>query len=303
MIGLRPSYGALRAVYNACDASSKLITETARNAGLLLTFYYNPQIGLPFCGFYDIMMRMMQMENSLNTKPATRGRNKMTVFVRFANSIYNCEVIVKDSVGTRKYFVDLTEANEERFDFLEIDVKSGDFELTVLPQMADYKAIMSEMEITDRKDRLAKKIGNAMLSFADSTMLRVGCKYRVSGLKDGNTIFLCQQEYVFGTFDRFDLLGLLPMAYMFFEASYSGCRFDLSDAFELNRKAVISTSRKIALTDVGLQLILTYPLQVGRIKRLSKNKKIKRTLIKFNRMNEEQRQRVLEKKEKFMSRL
>lgn len=221
----------------------------------------------------------------------------MKVFLHFSQSMYNCEVIVNDTAGQHNYFVNLVSMEADSFEFLEIEAASGDFVLTVLPQMADYKSMMAEAEIADWKDRLAKKIGNAICSLVDTMMLRVGCTYNVSNVKDMDTIYLSGQEYVFGKIDGFDLLGLLPVFYMFFEASCHGHRCEMLDAFAMNRKQVISSSRALALSCLDLDVIFTYPVQVGRIKFLTSNKKVKKTLLKFNQMNEEQRQKVLNKKE------
>lgn len=75
----------------------------------------------------------------------------MKVFLHFSQSMYksmyNCEVIVKDTAGQHNYFVNLVSMEADSFEFLEIEAASGDFVLTVLPQMADYKSMMAEAEI------------------------------------------------------------------------------------------------------------------------------------------------------------
>lgn len=225
----------------------------------------------------------------------------MKIFLNFSNSIYDCDVIVEDSQGRRNYYAELANAKEDNSTLIEIDVADGNFDLTLIPQMPNYKSALSEMEIESWKDKIAKKAANALLSAVDQMFLRVGCKYRVSGVQENETIFLYSQEYVFGTFDRFELLELIPMAYMFFEAYAGGCRLEIFDAFGMNRKEVISYSRKITLLNFGLHLIVTYPTQVGRVKRLTSNKKIGKTLKRFSRINDEQRHEVLERQEKFLS--
>ncbi|MBO5269249.1 MAG: hypothetical protein J6B77_00580 [Clostridia bacterium] len=224
----------------------------------------------------------------------------MTFHLFFSGSLYDTEIIVKDSDGTHRYFMPALQEEEASERFLDVEAASGDFELTLIPQMTDYRSALSEMEIENWKDKHAKKAANTLCSFLDHTLLRVGCTYRVSGLSDGDSITVDEQTYIFGTFDRFDFLELIPMAYMFYEASSDGCRFPLSDAFPTNRKKVISSARKIALIDFGLHLIVTYPFQVGRIKRLSKSQKVRRTLIRFNKMDETERRAVLDRMERFM---
>ena len=226
----------------------------------------------------------------------------MKVSLHFLSGIYNCEVIIKDTVGTRNYDVNLVAVAPDSHHVVEIDVENDNFELTVIPKMADYESAWADMDIQNWKEKLAQKAINALLSALDKMMLRVGCTYVISEVKEHDVIYLTPQEYLFGTFDKFDLFELIPMAYMFFETSYNGALCKCSNAFPTNRKEVVSCAKKLSLLDFGLHLILTYPIQVGRIKKLTSNKKVKRTLIKFNRLNEQERRKILDKKEKFMSR-
>ena len=222
---------------------------------------------------------------------------KLSLF--FSNSLYNCEAIIKDISGIKKY---VTNFEEKQSDFLEIDVESSSFELTVIPKMPDYKSAFLDMKVQNWKDCLAQKVGNALCSTLDKMLLRVGCTYMVSNTKENDVICIRGQEYIFGTFDKFDLFELVPMAYMFFEASCNGDLCKCSDAFALNRKEVISSAKKLILIDFGLHLLFTYPIQIGRIKKLTSDKKIKRTLIKFNTLDKKEREKILNKKEEFMSR-
>jgi hypothetical protein len=222
---------------------------------------------------------------------------KLSLF--FSNSLYNCEAIIKDTSGIKKY---ITNFEEKQSDFLEIDVESSGFELTVIPKMPDYKSAFLDMEVQNWKDRLAQKVGNALCSTLDKMLLRVGCTYMISDTKENDIICICGQEYIFGTFDKFDLFELVPMAYMFFEASCNGDLCKCSDAFAMNRKDVVSSAKKLVLIDFGLHLLFTYPIQIGRIKKLTSDRKVKKTLVKFNTLDKKEREKILNKKEKFMSR-
>jgi len=222
---------------------------------------------------------------------------KLSLF--FSNSLYNCEAIIKDTSGIKKY---ATNFEDKQSDFLEIDVENSSFELTVIPKMPDYKSAFSDMEVQNWKDRLAQKVGNALCSTLDKMLLRVGCTYMISDTKENDIICICGQEYIFGTFDKFDLFELVPMAYMFFEASCNGDLCKCSDAFALNRKEVISSAKKLILIDFGLHLLFTYPIQIGRIKKLTSDRKVKGTLLKFNMLDKKEREKILSKKEEFMSR-
>ena len=217
----------------------------------------------------------------------------------FSNSPYDCEVIIKDTSEIHNYVVNVS---DKQFNLLEIDVESSRFELTLIPKMPDYKSAFSDMEIQNFKDRLAQKIGNTLCSVLDKMLLRVGCTYMISDTKENDIICICGQEYIFGTFDKFDLFELVPMAYMFFEASCNGDICKCSDAFATNRKDVVSSAKKLVLIDFGLHLLFTYPIQIGRIKKLTSDRKVKKTLIKFNTMDKKEREKFLSAQEQFISR-
>ena len=217
----------------------------------------------------------------------------------FSNSPYDCEIIIKDTSEIHNYVVNVS---DKQSDLLEIDVESSRFELTLIPKMPDYKSAFSDMEIQNFKDRLAQKIGNALCSVLDKMLLRVGCTYMISDTKENDIICICGQEYIFGTFDKFDLFELVPMAYMFFEASCNGDICKCSDAFAMNRKDVVSSAKKLVLIDFGLHLLFTYPIQIGRIKKLTSDRKVKKTLVKFNTLDKKEREKFLSSQEQFISR-
>ena len=223
----------------------------------------------------------------------------MILSLDFSNSPYDCEVIIKDMSEIHNYVVNVS---DKQSDLLEIDVESSRFELTLIPKMPDYKSAFSDMEIQNFKDRLAQKIGNTLCSVIDKMLLRVGSTYIISNAKDDNVIRIESQEYIFGTFDKFDLFELVPMAYMFFEASCNGDICKCSDAFAMNRKDVVSSAKKLVLIDFGLHLLFTYPIQIGRIKKLTSDRKVKKTLIKFNTMDKKEREKFLSAQEQFISR-
>ncbi len=233
-------------------------------------------------------------------KQSVIGRNgKMRIRFEVSKSIYNCNLRIDDIMGTQNFLVRLDDSEVETA-VLEIDVCDGDFELTVTPVSPDYESIFNDVGANGWKEKLAVKLGSGLFSMLDKTMLRVACKYRLTGLTDGDTVYIQGQEYVFGWFDKFDFFELIPMMYMFFETSCRGRRFTLLSAYETNRRDVVKSARQIML--LNYENILIYPIQVGRIKRLSKNKKINKTLMKFNTLSDEEREKILLKKEEFFSR-
>ena len=217
-------------------------------------------------------------------------------------TIYDCSVKITDSAGERIYYISSIYEEGMNYSSITAEVFDSDFLLSLIPVMTDKNAILEDIEVKDWKDKLAKIASSAILNSIEKTLLRVGCDYKITGVQDGDRLDISLQNYVYGTFDRFDILELVPMCYVFYEVSSFNERFELVNAFEINRKDILNFARSLALLDVGgngIFALITYPIQVNRIKHLSKNKKIFKTLKKFNNLSESDRRRFLEKQEKF----
>ena len=218
-------------------------------------------------------------------------------------SIYDCKLQITDLHGSHYYLLPAINDDKNPEQCIVADVYGSEFDLALIPLMPDTSSVYQELEENNWKDKLAKQASKLLLNSLDKTMLRVGCNYHISGLQDGDRLDISLQSYAFGTFDRFEILELIPMCYMFFEVSIFNNYHKLTDAFETNRKDVLKFARTIAFADVlGIGFFLTlftYPIQVGRIKHLTRNKKVLKTLTKFNNLSDTERQRFLEKQEKF----
>ena len=230
----------------------------------------------------------------------------MKITLVLKESIYDCKIQITDSIESRYYYISALCEDENVTPFITAEIYDNDFDLTLIPIMPDTTSMLNDFEENNWKDKFAKKAIKILSSSLEKAILRVGCTYRVEQVQDGDRLDINLQTYTFGTFDRFDLLELMPMMYMFFEVFNFNKLFKLKEAFETNRKDVLRFAKTFALTDIlgnGLFLTLfTYPIQVSRIKRLTKNKKISKVLTKFNNLSDTERQRFLEKQEKFFDR-
>lgn len=75
-------------------------------------------------------------------------------------------------------------------------------------------------------------------------------------------------------------------------------------AIAVNRKEVIRFARqlyRLQLLSDFFGVLLTYPFQIGRVKHLSKKRKVTKTLQQFLSLNEAERQRFLDKQERFFN--
>lgn len=229
----------------------------------------------------------------------------MKISFALKESIYNCKVQITDLQGSRTYLIPAVSDDELSEQWITADIYGTEFDLTLIPMMPDIEPIFNELEERTWKDKLAIKVTKFLISSLDKIMLRVGCAYHIDKIQDGDRLDIALQTYAFGTFDRYNLLELFPVAYMFFEAFQGDKRFSLTTAFETNRKEVLKAARGITLAgSFGfgflLTLIFVYPIQIGRVKWLTKRKKILKTLTKFNKLSDTEREKFLKKQEKFM---
>lgn len=225
----------------------------------------------------------------------------MRITIALKESIFDCKIKITDSHGDRFYHASV-------FDepcAITAEVFDSDFRLSLIPMAADVNEALDEMEWHSWKGKLAKKATGFLMGLVDKSLLRVGCEYLVTGVEDGDRLDVNLQSYAFGTFDRLDIFEMIPLSYSFFEVSSFNRYFKLTDAYEVNRKDVIKLAKKLAFAGgFGYGIIcgiITYPLEMARIRLLSRNKRILRTLRKFNNFSNEKRQRFLEKQERFFN--
>ena len=222
----------------------------------------------------------------------------MRITLVLKESIYDCKIKITDSRGERDYYISAL-SEETNSSSIIVEIFDEEFSLSLTPIMANADCALDELEENNWKDRFAKKATRSLMNSFDKMILRVGCDYNIVGLQDGDRLDITMQNFAFGTFD---VLEILPMVYSFFEVANFNNFYKLTDAYETNRKDVLKFAKKFALTEMFvnglLGILLIYPIQVGIIKHLSKNKKIFKTLKKFNNMSDNERQKFLEKQEK-----
>ena len=217
--------------------------------------------------------------------------------------MYDCRLQITDSHGSRYHLISVAGGSENTDPSVTAEIYDSECYLSLSPLLPDISAGLNELEGASWKERFAIKAAKILFSAFEKMILRVGCTYHIQGLQDGSRLDITLQYYAFGTFDKVGLLELIPMMYTFFEVSQLDRRFQLTDAQEINRRQVIKAAKSLSLTGIlgdGIfALLFSYPIQMGRVKWLSSSRKIRKTLFKFNGMNDSDRQKFLEKQDLF----
>lgn len=220
----------------------------------------------------------------------------MRISLVLKQSLYDCKIKITDSKGERVYYISVLGEEEKDPAPILADVFDNEFSISLIPTIGDKAAMLNEFETTNWKDKLIKKVGSFLLDTFDRMPLHVGCDYHIVGLQEGDSLDITMQSYVFDAFDRFNLLELIPVMYIFFEPSNSNKLYKLTDAYGINRKDALKFARGFAVLS-----LLTYPIQMARVKYLTRNKKVKKVLTKFNNLSDVERQKFFEKQEKYMN--
>ncbi len=222
----------------------------------------------------------------------------MKLLLVLKESLYDCKIHITDSMGNRDYYLYALCEDTAPLPSVEIEFFDNNFILSLIPIMPNTDSIINEVEENTWKDKFSKKATKALFKTISHTFLRVGCDYLITDMQDGDRLDIDLQHYPFDTSDIAMALDLVPIEYMFFEVSNFNKRFELTNAYATNRKDVLRFAKTFIFSEIigeGLFGFFTYPIQMHRIKRLTKNKKIFKTLAKFNTSSDMEREKILDK--------
>ncbi len=213
----------------------------------------------------------------------------MKIFLRFVDQFGDVDLKYHDAAGEHSLLIAMDTENNLR----EIDILGDSLEITVKPTKLDLG--INKEEVSGTAEKVFLKFTEKFASVANDMLLHVGCRYIVNDLQDGDVIDVTCRNYSVSGSDQMLIFDLYPVVYLFFEVSKNDHRYDPLDIIPINRDKVLKSARVMALADFGLHLIVTYPFQVGRVKRLTKEKTVKKKLKAFNVMSEEKRKKILER--------
>lgn len=213
----------------------------------------------------------------------------MKISFRFVDQFGDVDLKYHDAAGEHSLLIAMDTENNLR----EIDILGDSLEITVKPTKLDVG--INKEEVSGTAEKVFLKFTEKFASVANDMLLHVGCRYIVNDLQDGDVIDVTCCNYSVSGSDQMLIFDLYPVVYLFFEVSKNDHRYEPLDIIPINRDKVLKSARVMALADFGLLLIVTYPFQVGRVKRLTKEKTVKKKLKAFNVMSEEKRKKILER--------
>lgn len=193
---------------------------------------------------------------------------------------------IKDDNKT-KYYYSETDNVEKSF---EIDITGESFDLILTPMSPSVKPSSSKK----LKDKLKEKFVSVTEKFAQDMYFFTECVYHVENLNDGDIVNINLMVYSYPSNDAgltlIDLdVVLFPVQYLFYDALLNDKRLEPEEINCLNRKKVIKRAIPFLLIGTDGIQIVSYPLQMIRIRRLSRPRKIRSKLLEFSKMDTENR--------------
>lgn len=179
-----------------------------------------------------------------------------------------------------------------------LDVPEGAFDLLLVPATVLAPSGAPEGMLDEVFDRIARKISAAGRDFA----LRVGIRYRVTGITDGCTLTVTERQYLFDAWDRFNVLELYPVSYVYPEVRMGDRVLPQAERSARNRKEFLSFTKKMTLVaePTLFSFLVLRPLQIARARSLTRKGKVRRTLDRFYALSEDERaDRFRQMEEKF----
>ena len=215
----------------------------------------------------------------------------------FENSIYNCSMQIKDANGVRDFFVPLVSKKEtDCMPSLAVEVCGESIEITITPVATDLQAhindAQSDFEKRTWKDKLLFKFLSKALSAMDAICLRTACRYRIDDLPDHAMLSVRLFGHVRGNSALLDWFDIHPIIYMYYEINCGTYYLSPINVRALDRPNMIKSARNLILLNWGWYALLTYPLQMCRIKTLTKDMKILKALQKFYCLSPQKRQKL-----------
>lgn len=217
----------------------------------------------------------------------------MKLTILFKDNVFDCYMNITDSHGSRSILLESRSPVEDGKHYIDVEVYDPDFSLVLVPKISKSAAAYSSSDQNGVLGKLERGIWGALSSITDKAFLQVGCKYRVSDAAEGSLLIIESQSYFFDTGGIFEwFFEWLPTGYAFFEAYRGSMRLEPLDAFALNRGDVLKSTRMLSLLIPDTALF--YPLQMLRVRHLTKNKKVFKTLQRFHFMTPDERRRILD---------
>ena len=135
---------------------------------------------------------------------------------------------------------------------------------------------------------------HAALLTRDRLLLRVGREYTLTDLQKGERLLLSFHAFVSEPIRLLRLMESTPVVYSFLELNREKGATQTVRAIPVNREDLFLVERVAMLKKFGLKMIFSYPFRMGRMKRLTRERRLLRTLKKYGRMSEEERKKHLQ---------
>ncbi|MBE6633770.1 MAG: hypothetical protein E7620_05455 [Ruminococcaceae bacterium] len=215
-----------------------------------------------------------------------------TVTFCLSGADLSCELLIANGGEPKRLLL-----RTDHCDYTELSVElseSEGVEITVTPTA--HPGESDPLAPTSRGfDRfLRETLRHAAAITRNRLLLRVGREYLLTNLQDGERLSLTHHTFVSEPIHLLRLMESAPVIYSFFELKRENGTAKTVRAMPANREDLFLVERATMLRGIGLKTILSYPFRMGRIKRLTRERRLRRALKKYSLMSDEEREKHLQ---------
>lgn len=224
----------------------------------------------------------------------------MVRFILNKKSEFDCVLKITDSTGTKEYLLSTLNCAYGNPNYVDVQVYGEHIEVSLTPQNTDFTSALNEIEADGLAGKITAKLLGNVLTKEENYFMLTECRYNLSGVEDGSIVEIDHQMYPCGQLPVSSVLDALLIRYWFFEVSCRTKLFDMIDAKVLNKSEVLKHYKKLAMSQLGsMSIVWEYPLKMKYAKHYLNDDVATEKLTEFNKMNEDQRKRIIDKNRMF----
>ena len=213
-------------------------------------------------------------------------------FAILENELFNCNIRINDAKGAHYYQVPQIDPLNKEPLLLDVEIEGSECDIAIAPIECDTDKIYEDKSSQTFFNKITSKLAKKVFSSITEAILRVTCEYHLCNLKNEDCINIVAKQYIYGVGDRWYKGGCVPISYSFYEVEHNGKRAKVKQAFGTNRNEMMKNAKQLAFLTALEYLLIIYPFEVSRIRNLSKDKEVIRTIQRFNEMTPEERTKI-----------
>ena len=176
------------------------------------------------------------------------------------DNICDCLIKITDDTSTREFIIPCVSETSH----IDVDIRCSSLDVTVIPLDVSTEEAFCEIETKTIMDKLGMKVLKKLTDITKNFLYRLGCTYRINNAAAVKDVFLECRGFVLGSTKFYDIIEILPLFCIYYEADCNGATIKPIRVKGENRKQLLNFTRTFSLTSM-----LLYPVNMIRMRIIS----------------------------------